>query len=128
MTSIDTNVLIRLLTGDDEAQAAKAKQLFSKERIYITKTVILEAEWVLRYAYEFSAEAISGAFVTLLGQDNVTVEDSQHIAQAVTLLQKGMDFADAIHLVCSQSYTFFTFDKKLKTKATAAGINKVQLL
>jgi predicted nucleic-acid-binding protein len=128
MTSIDTNVLIRLLTGDDEAQAAKAKQLFSKEQIYITKTVVLEAEWVLRYAYEFPAEAIAGAFVKLLGQENVTVEDSQHVARAVVLLEKGMDFADALHLVCSQNHPFYTFDKKLKVKAAAAGLNMVQLL
>jgi predicted nucleic-acid-binding protein len=128
MVSIDTNILIRLLTGDDKSQAAKAKRLFVKEHVYITKTVVLEAEWVLRYAYEFSAEAIAKAFVILLGQDNVTVEDSHHIAQATTLLQNGMDFADALHLTCSRSHLFFTFDKKLVSKASTAGLNAVRLL
>jgi predicted nucleic-acid-binding protein len=90
--------------------------------------MILETEWVLRYAYEFSADAIDGAFIKLLGQENVTVEDSRHIAQAVPLLHKGMDFADAWHLVCSQNYPFFTFDKKLKSKANTAGFTGVQLL
>jgi predicted nucleic-acid-binding protein len=128
MVSIDTNILIRLLTNDDKSQAARAKRLFAKEHIYITKTVILEAEWVLRYAYDFSAEAIAKAFLILLGQDKVTIEDSHHIARATTLLQKGMDFADALHLTCSQGHLFFTFDKKLVSKATTTGLNSVQLL
>ncbi len=128
MISIDTNVLIRLVTGDDKEQAAKAKRLFAKEHIYITKTAILETEWVLRYAYEFKAGDIADAFTKLLGQQNVSVEDAHHIAQATSLLQNGMDFADALHLVCSQNYTFATFDKKLKARAVDAGLDAVRLL
>lgn len=128
MISIDTNILVRLLTGDDKAQAAKAEGLFKKEYIYITKTVMLETEWVLRFAYGFSEEAIAGAFITLLGQENVTVEDAHHIMRAANLLRAGMDFADALHLTCSQNHPFVTFDKKLKTKALDAGWTTVRLL
>ena len=128
MISIDTNVLVRLLTGDDRAQSNKAKQLFAKENIYITKTVILETEWVLRYAYGFKAEAIADAFIKLLGQPNVSVEDAHHIARAISLLQNRMDFSDALHLTCSQNYVFATFDRKLKTKALDAGLKIVRLL
>ena len=128
MVSIDTNILIRFLTGDDKKQAVKAKKLFSEENIYITKTVILETEWVLRYAYEFSEDAIASAYTKLLGQKTVIIEDSYHIAQAVSLLNKGMEFADALHLVCSQNYPFVTFDKKLANKAKASGFEAVQLL
>lgn len=128
MISIDTNILVRLLTGDDKAQAARARRLFWDEHIYITKTVILETEWVLRYAYAFSAAAIANAFVKLLGQQNVTIEDALHIAEATMLLQKGLDFADALHLVCSQNHPFATFDKKLKTKADSAAVETVRLL
>jgi len=128
MISIDTNILVRLLTGDDKEQAARAKRLFLDEHIYITKTVIFETEWVLRYAYVFSASAIAGAFEKLLGQQNVTVEDALHVAEATKLLQRGMDFADALHLICSQNHIFVTFDKKLKTKAVDAGIKTVNLL
>lgn len=128
MISIDTNVLIRLLTADDTVQAEKARLLFEKETIYITKTVMLESEWVLRFAYGFATNAIASAFTKLLGQQNVTVEDDQHIAESITLLNKGMDFADAIHLVCSQKQPFATFDKKLKNRATEAGWTNVILL
>lgn len=128
MISIDTNVLVRLLTGDDKAQAAKAKRLFAREHIYITKTATLEAEWVLRYAYEFNTDAIADAFTKMLGQQNVTVEETQHVARATVLLRNGMDFADALHLACSQNYAFVTFDKKLKAKAANAGLDTVRLL
>lgn len=128
MISIDTNVLIRLITGDDKTQATKAKRLFINEHIYITKTVVLETEWVLRYAYKFKADNIAETFKKLLGQKNITVEDAQHIAQATIGLKNGMDFADALHLACSKNNTFITFDKKLKTKASNAGFNTVQLL
>ncbi|NOZ11969.1 MAG: type II toxin-antitoxin system VapC family toxin [Gammaproteobacteria bacterium] len=128
MISIDTNILVRLLTGDAKEQATKTKRLFSKEHIYITKTVMLETEWVLRYAYKFNAGTIADAFTKLLGQQNVTVEDVHPIARAIGLLKNGMDFADALHLVCSQNYSFFTFDKKLKTRAADAGLDAVRLL
>jgi predicted nucleic-acid-binding protein len=128
MISIDTNVLVRLLTADDQAQASKARQLFAEERIYITKTVILETEWVLRYAYRFSSAAIADALIKLLGQSNVRVESAEQVTVAVDLLRQGMDFADALHLVCSGNYIFATFDKKLKTGAAAAGLSGVRLL
>ena len=48
MASIDTNVLVRFLTSDDPGQYAKARTLFEREAIFISDTVILETEWVLR--------------------------------------------------------------------------------
>ena len=128
MISIDTNVLVRLLTADDKQQADKAKRLFKKEQIYITKTVILETEWVLRFAYGFPIDAIADAFIKLLGQENVAVEDAHHVAMAIGLLRDGLDFADALHLSCSQNHTFVTFDKKLVTRAAASGVAQVKLL
>lgn len=128
MISIDTNILVRLLTMDDKGQYDKAIQLFEQEHIYITKTVILETEWVLRYAYEFVASDIGQAFNLLLGQENVTIEDAQHISQAIGMLREGMDSADALHLACSLNHPFATFDKKLKARAMQAGIKRVRLI
>ena len=52
MIAVDTNVLVRLLTGDDPAQTQRSVELFAQESILIPKTVLLETEWVLRYSYE----------------------------------------------------------------------------
>ena len=43
----DTNVIIRLLTDDEPRQTEQARRLFETETIFLPKTVLLEAEWVL---------------------------------------------------------------------------------
>ena len=113
MISVDTNVIIRLLTGDDPAQFKKAKAVFAKNDVKITTTVIMECEWVLRYAYRFSQPEITNAFRSLFGLANVSLQDSPVIDNAIDWHSRGMDFADAIHLAKSQdSEAFITFDKK----------------
>ena len=67
MISVDTSVVVRLLTGDDQAQFERAKVLFAKESIIITTSVILECEWFLRYAYHFKPLKIADAFQALFG-------------------------------------------------------------
>ena len=47
MVAIDTNIIVRLLTRDDESQYKKVLALFKKHDIFIADTVILETEWVL---------------------------------------------------------------------------------
>ncbi len=47
MTAVDTDVLVRLLTGDHPNRAAAAKSFFAAGPIWIAKTVLLEATWVL---------------------------------------------------------------------------------
>ena len=42
MISVDTNVIVRLLTGDNQPQFKRAMSLFEKESIFISTTVILE--------------------------------------------------------------------------------------
>ena len=114
MISVDTNVIVRLLTGDDPPQFERAKALFSKETIFITTTVILECEWVLRYAYRFEQAEIIMAFQSLFGLSHVQLQDPLVIADAIEWHQNGMDFADAIHLAQSkESESFVTFDKTL---------------
>ncbi len=53
MIAVDTNILVRFLTRDDEQQYQKSLNLFQNFNIFIPDTVILETEWVLRFAYKF---------------------------------------------------------------------------
>ena len=75
MIAVDTNVLVRLLTGDEPKQEAAARSLFASEPIWIAKTVLLETGWVLSSLYGFEESAIHDAFTKLLGLKNVHVED-----------------------------------------------------
>lgn len=113
MISIDTNILIRLLTNDDKKQAKYAEKLVESNDIYITKSVLMEAEWVLRYTYEIEPTIIHQAFENLLGLPQITVEDPACIIKTMNWYAEGFDFADAMHLATSlqSSDKFATLDK-----------------
>jgi len=42
MIAVETNVLVRLLTGDEAKQAAAARSFFASDPIWIAKTALLE--------------------------------------------------------------------------------------
>lgn len=114
MITIDTNILIRFLINDDEVQHQKAKKLFLTKSVYVLKTVLLEAEWVLRGAFGLSKNTVEMALQKLLLLQDAHFEDKEAIFQAMRYYESGMDFADALHLASSPPQnTFKTFDKKL---------------
>jgi predicted nucleic-acid-binding protein len=128
MIAADTNVIVRLLTRDDELQYKKAFALFRSQTVFIPDTVIQETEWVLRYAYEFSNDEICRALSGLFGLKNVRLSDPTRIAQAIGWHQQSLDFSDALHLAqCQECEKFFTFDKSFATRADKLGNCPVQL-
>jgi predicted nucleic-acid-binding protein len=129
MHAVDTNVLVRLLTLDDEKQGAAALSLVASGKIWIAKTVLLEAHWVLRSVYDLDAERIRSAFVALLGLRNVEVEDRSSVAAALALAARGIEFSDALHL-CSRpsEATFVSFDRAFVRRAQRAGVAGIERL
>lgn len=123
MTAVDTNVLVRLLTGDEPEQAAAARSLFASEPIWIAKTVLLETGWVLRSLYGFEESAIHDAFTKLLGLKNVHAEDESSVAAALALTTQGIELADAMHLSSRPADAeFVSFDKSFVQRARRAGV------
>ena len=128
MIAVDTNIIIRLLTRDDEAQYQSALAVFDSEDVFIADTVIQETEWVLRYAYQFSPEEICTALNKLFGLKNVQLSNPSWIAQAVRWHQAGMDFSDALHLAgCQQHEKLYTYDKKFIAKAKGLSAIPVEM-
>ena len=129
MIAVDTNVVVRLITHDDEKQYKKAFHLFSSQQVFIPDTVILETEWVLRYAYEFSASAIRKALYGLFGLNNVHLFNPTLISQALGWNAEGLDFSDAMHLAqshkCEQLHTF---DKSFSARGAELSPCPVTLL
>lgn len=118
MVAVDTNVVVRLLTNDHPDQAARAVALFRKSPIFVAKSVLLETEWVLRYSYDIPVESVVLAFLGLMGLANVTIEDAPNVHDAIRMMDKGIDFADALHLTGSiAAKRFATFDAKLAKRA-----------
>ena len=126
MIAVDTNVLIRLLTGDDPKQEAAARSLFDAGPIWIAKTVLLETGWVLRSLYGFHEAAIRDAFTKVLGLKNVQVEDASSVADALALTAHGVELADAMHLSSRPpGATFVSFDKSFIRNAKRAGTDGI---
>jgi predicted nucleic acid-binding protein len=118
--AVDTNVVIRLLTGDDPGQAARARTLFENEAVRLPKTVVLETEWVLRRLYGFAQDQVAAALTALVALPNVRCEDEAAVVAALEWAKNGLDFADALHLASARSAnTFATFDAELASRAAA---------
>ncbi|MFH1568027.1 MAG: type II toxin-antitoxin system VapC family toxin [Gemmatimonadota bacterium] len=122
MKAIDTNVLVRFLVRDDARQAQGARRLIEGGPVWLTKTVLLETEWVLRYAYGLDRDAVAEALIKMCGLPQVVVEDPEAVVQALAWLGEGLDFADALHLASSQAAECFcTFDRRLIARAAKVG-------
>lgn len=129
MRAIDTNVVVRFLTNDDPHQGGVARAVIEDGDVFIPTTVLLETEWVLRSAYDFTARQIVHALRGLAGLPGITVESPSLLAQALDWMEQGMDFADALHLSASERCTaFLTFDRRLSDRAGTLTSPPVQRL
>jgi predicted nucleic-acid-binding protein len=127
MLAIDTNLIVRYLTGDHPKQSPRARKLIEGQPVFAAITVILEVEWVLRSAYGYRSTDVARALRAFAGLPTVTVEDGSVVATALDLAEKGMDFADALHLGKSAHCEgLATFDRKLIKAAKAAGYEGVR--
>lgn len=122
MRAIDTNVVIRFLTNDHPEQSERARTAVLAGDIYMSLTVCLESEWVLRSAYRRQREEIADKLEEIAGLPGVLVEDPEALASAIAGLRAGMDFADALHLACAaQCDVLLSFDTKLAALAGRLG-------
>ena len=127
MLAIDTNVVVRYLTGDHPEQSPRARTLVDGQPVFVPVTVALEVEWVLRSAYGYGPADVARALRAFAGLPTVTVEDAALVAEALDRSAAGMDFADALHLAKSaQCDGFASFDRRFVKAAMAAGYETVR--
>jgi predicted nucleic acid-binding protein len=123
---IDTNVALRFLTGDDPAQAARARDLVAAGPVLLLTTVILETAWVLRTVYRLPKAEIVAKLRDLAGVTNVALEDPDRVARALLFMEGGMEYADAMHLAAlGEGESFATFDSDLRRLARRSGEQRV---
>ena len=121
MQAIDTNVVVRYLTGDDPEQAAKARDVIDTGGVFVSTTVLLECEWVLRSVYGLSGDDVAAAMKAFSGLPGVTVESPYLLREALDRAEKGMDFADALHLgAAAHCETMLTFERSFIRTAGGA--------
>ncbi len=128
MIGLDTNVLARyyVVSPDvpSQKQSALARKLIeSGKRLYVSKSVLLELEWVLRGYYKSPVADVLTVLRHLQAIPNVEVEDRLGVELAVNALADGFDFADALHHAsyrqCASVATFD--DRKFARRATTRG-------
>tara|TARA_Y100000815_G_scaffold1380_1_gene1178 strand:- start:709 stop:1098 length:390 start_codon:yes stop_codon:yes gene_type:complete len=115
--AVDTNVVVRYLTGDDPDQSAVATTIL-REDFMLTATVLVETEWVLRSAYRWPRLRIAAALEALvdLPGANCAVDG---VGWALARMRTGADLADMVHILMAAGASgFATFDTRL---AAAAG-------
>lgn len=128
LVALDTNVLIRFLLNDDAAQAARARRLVAAQPVFLSPTVLLEAEWVLRSGYGCTAVEIASYLRAFLGLPQVQVADAEAVSEAMSSYEAGLDFADALHLALSGSAReLATFDRVFIKKANRLQGRKLRL-
>ena len=122
MRALDTNVLARFFIDDaDDAQAARQRPAAVAAltgRAFVSVTVLLEFEWVMRGFYGLPPRDVARVLRALAGIEQVTLEDRGAVLAALETFDKGVDFADALHVArSSRASSFATFDQKLAKRA-----------
>jgi predicted nucleic-acid-binding protein len=94
---VDTNVLVRYLIRDDEAQHQVAKELILKGNVMLDSSVLLETEWVLRGRYKLKKGQIVTVFDLLLSTSGISFDNETAIEIALHLWKHSVaDFADCL--------------------------------
>lgn len=130
MIGLDTNVLARYYiddAADSEAQrqrVAARRLIESGQPLMVSKSVILELEWVMRGYYGFSPTEVSAVMHHLLEQAHITFEERDAVKQALANFETGIGFADALHHASYKSCdSVATFDdRKFARRAKALGL------
>jgi predicted nucleic-acid-binding protein len=122
--AVDTNVIVRFLTGDDPTQSPAAISLFraaasGRVRLLISTPIIQETVYVLETFYEGTPETIAPKLLSLLNLPGIICPDSRWMQDALHWYRaKNADFGDAILCAFAQKEGFAvaTFDKGLIKK------------
>lgn len=117
MRAIDTNVLVRLVTRDDENQVRSA-EAFVEKGAWVSHVVLAETTWVLASAYALEHSAIAVAIEMLLNHSTLTVQDPDVVASALAHYQRkpSLGFSDCLVLEIARKTGHLplgTFDKSL---------------
>lgn len=116
MTALDTNVLVRYLAQDDDAQFQKVLQMLNRKRaiFFVCDLVLAETDWVLRSLYEWTGAEVADAFSRLSTIHNLTFENETRLRASLKALREGADLADELIVRSCRDHganAFATFDK-----------------
>lgn len=122
MHAVDTNVVVRVLVGDDAEQQARALSRLRElreagENVVVGVVVLAEVAWVLDRAYRYSRSHIATALRALLSTPPFVMPRRAEALMALEMYEQGpADFADYLILSLARTdgcTTLLTFDRRL---------------
>ncbi len=121
MIGLDTNILVRYIVRDNDAQAAAATKLIesmctTEAPGFVNTIVLCELCWVLLRGYRYKKDAVMQALRGLLTATELQVEESETAWRALRAFERGKaDFSDYLIGSVNQAnkaQTTYTFDSK----------------
>ena len=126
MIGIDTNILLRLLVRDDDAQVRAAERFFAthcspENPGFVSIVVIVETAWALRRFYLYGRSQIANALRSLLDVAELEIESAGDVRSAIADFEtSAAGFVDCLVARANASsgceHTV-TFDRKASTLA-----------
>jgi len=123
MIGVDTNILMRYLLQDDEAQSPQAKAVMDgftdAEPGFISLVTLVEMVWLLRRTFKRPQEEIVLTVQALLASPSICIQEDNAVNTAIEITQReNCDLPDALVAVLGAqagcSFTL-TFDRKAVT-------------
>lgn len=118
---VDTNIIVRLLVGDDKSLQKKAIGIFKQaelgERTLMVKSVVVaEACFVLESFYKKSKEEIAGVLKVFINQKWLVIKERKILNFTWQWYLQGFHFVDSYLLATAKvnQEKILTFDKKLQ--------------
>jgi predicted nucleic-acid-binding protein len=124
---VDTNILVRHLTGDPPAMARRATAYLAEaDELYLTDLIAAETVYVLESFYDVSRPQVAEAIRSLIGFSSIVTVDPALLLRAIEVYEVDrLDFAEA-YLVASAETTgvdtVASFDKSIDRVATVQRI------
>ena len=102
---VDTNVLVRHLTGDPPAMAdAATAYLRDEPELFLADLIAAETIYVLESFYETPRDQVAEILRSLLAMESIMVVDRAVLMRAVEVYELDrLDFAEAYLVACAES-------------------------
>lgn len=129
---VDTNILVRHLTGDPPKMAARASAYLEAEsELLVTDLVVAETVYVLESFYKAPRRQIAAAVRSLVAFASVVTVDPALLLRAVEVYDTDrIDFAEAYLVACAESTgvnRIASFDKSLDRVGTIERVEPPKL-
>ena len=128
---LDTNVIIRFLTGDHPTHSPRSRNLFARAAagevsLVLTDLALAETAWVLESFYSLDRAAIAAALKGVVESSGIVVPNKAILLSALqNFAQTDVNFVDAYHaaVATAESISIASFDRDLDQ---FAGIKRIE--